>query len=41
MKYSMDIIIRTVFRLQEKRWKNVEVGDIVKLQDDDFVPVRI
>lgn len=28
-------------RLQEDRWLNVEVGDIIKLENNEFVTVRV
>lgn len=28
------------FRLQKEKWMNVRVGDIIKLEDNQFVAVR-
>lgn len=28
------------FRFQESKWRNIEVGDVVRLKKNDFIPVR-
>lgn len=42
----MEIRIKTVigplcFRFQESKWRNIKVGDVVRLKKNDFIPADI
>lgn len=35
------LFLRSFFRFQESKWRHIEVGDVVRLKKNDFIPVRI
>ncbi len=36
-KHKAEFIL---FRFEEARWMNLQVGDVVRLKKNDFIPVR-
>lgn len=40
LRPSEQLMRRLCFRFQESKWRNIEVGDVVRLKKNDFIPVR-